>query len=92
MAGFSLEKDKRIRGRKLQAMRRRLLTRQPLCVMCQARGRISAAVHRDHIVALANGGEDTEANTQGLCEECHREKTAADLGTVYRPATPVGGW
>lgn len=87
-----MKKQKRTTGRALQAARRRLFQRQPLCVICESRGRIAAAVHRDHVVALANGGEDNDANTQALCEECHREKTAADLGQTYRPPTPVAGW
>lgn len=86
------ELPRRIRGRKLQALRRRLLTEQPLCVACQKHGRIRAAEHRDHILALANGGKDVESNTQALCAECHREKTAADLGKTYRPPTPSSGW
>ena len=60
--------------------------------MCEQRGKVTAATQRDHIVALAKGGEDTEANTQALCDECHREKTAEDLGQTYRPPTPTTGW
>ena len=72
--------DKRIRGRRLQAIRRRVLTDNPLCVACQAKGRIKAADEVDHIVALANDGSDNYDNRQGLCIECHKEKTAIDLG------------
>ena len=85
-------KTKRYTGRRLQAARQRLFQRQPLCVVCQSRGKVAAAVHRDHVIALVNGGTDTEDNTQALCAECHREKTAADLGTTYRPPTPLSGW
>ena len=83
---------KRVRGRKLQASRYRLLSTTPLCVMCSERGVITAAVHRDHVVALVNGGQDVDSNTQALCAECHREKTAKDLGQVYRRPTPISGW
>lgn len=37
----------------------------------------------DHIVPLHKGGEDTETNLQGLCDQHHRSKTASDMG--YRP-------
>lgn len=87
-----LQSMKRTTGRKLQASRHRLFSKSPLCVMCQKRGKVTPAKHRDHIVALANGGKDTDDNVQALCLECHREKTASDLGVNYRPPTPVTGW
>ena len=33
----------------------------------------------DHIVALANGGENRESNLQILCMECHTIKTRVDV-------------
>lgn len=33
----------------------------------------------DHIVALANGGENREGNIQLLCSVCHRAKTTEDV-------------
>jgi 5-methylcytosine-specific restriction protein A len=64
----------RIRGRRLQKLREDLFAREPLCRNCRRR----AAVIRDHVVPLAEGGTDTEDNTQGLCQSCsdvksHRE-------------------
>lgn len=35
----------------------------------------------DHIIALANGGENRESNIQLLCSECHTEKTRQDTHT-----------
>lgn len=70
----------RIRGRRLQAIRSRLLRANPLCVMCSARGIYRAATQVDHVVALANGGADDDSNRQGLCDDCHAVKTAHDLG------------
>ena len=83
---------KRIRGRKLQQRRQRVLAKQPLCVMCQAEGKVTAAVHLDHIVALANGGPDTEDNVQPLCSRCHDVKTAKDLGYREKPTLGPDGW
>lgn len=70
----------RIRGRALQRIRGRTLSLNPLCVSCQAMGIVSIATQVDHIVALVNGGTDTQDNRQGLCDECHRLKTSDDLG------------
>jgi len=65
----------RIRGSKLQHLRDRLFTRQPLCVLCLAKGRTTLATIRDHIVNLQAGGTDTDDNTQAVCADCHAAKT-----------------
>jgi 5-methylcytosine-specific restriction protein A len=70
----------RIRGRKLQAIRAGHFRANPLCVRCQAIGRVALATELDHKIALANGGEDTESNRQGLCADCHKAKTREDCG------------
>jgi 5-methylcytosine-specific restriction protein A len=79
---------KRITGRRLQEKRRRLFQQQPLCVRCEAKGRVRLATQRDHVIALAHNGPDIESNTQGLCAECHAEKTATDLN--FKPRMRVG--
>lgn len=78
-AGFFMPVE-RVRGRALQALRSRLLRAKPLCVMCDAQGRVRAATELDHVVALVNGGTNDESNLQGLCAECHDIKTRTDLG------------
>jgi 5-methylcytosine-specific restriction enzyme A len=70
----------RPRGRELQRLRQRLLRRRPLCVACERRGVITPAAVLDHIVALVNGGDNSDANLQGLCHSCHEQKTRRDLG------------
>lgn len=65
----------RIRGQALQERRARLFRRQPLCRICEQQGRIAPATIRDHIVPLAEGGSEHESNTQGLCANCHKDKT-----------------
>lgn len=59
-------------------MRRRAawLMAHPLCVLCERSGHVAAAVVLDHIVPLWKGGADDESNYQGLCDECHKAKTA----------------
>jgi 5-methylcytosine-specific restriction endonuclease McrA len=68
----------RIRGRKLQAIRNRVLRANPLCEACGKR----AAIEVDHIAPLYKGGDDSpysDANRQALCEGCHAEKTRRDM-------------
>jgi len=69
---------KRITGRRLQVMRTDLFRREPLCVQCKAQGLVVLATQRDHIRPLAEGGSDSEDNTQGLCEPCHEAKSLAE--------------
>lgn len=76
-------KTERIRGHALQRIRDRILKRDPLCVMCLAKGRVTESVEIDHIVPVMHGGMEEDSNRQGLCKDCHREKTNRDLG--YKP-------
>lgn len=68
----------------------------PLCVMCEAKGRVTLATILDHIVALENGGPDFDVdegkNRQGLCEECSKVKTRVDLGQKPRPLIGLDGF
>ena len=82
----------RMRGRAAVERRERWLRDHPLCVECERQGRVTAATVPDHIVALVNGGSDTEDNLQSLCEEHHRIKTAKDLGYTARPKIGLDGW
>jgi len=66
----------RITGRALQTIRRRHFQQQPLCVHCLERGLTTAATQIDHRRPLWDGGQDVESNRQGLCDDCHAEKTA----------------
>lgn len=82
----------RIRGRKLQRIRRRHLMTNPLCVICEQRGRVTAATEIDHVVPLYKGGPDDDSNRQGLCRGCHEAKTRSDLGQRQRQAVGADGW
>ena len=56
------------------------LSRSPLCVMCQADGRITSATVVDHIVP--HRGDERlfwdESNHQGLCAPCHSSRKARE--------------
>lgn len=83
---------KRIRGLTNQQRRKRLFEREPLCRLCAAQGRVRVATIADHVVALVNGGADDETNLAPICADCHRQKTARDLGHRQRQATGADGW
>lgn len=64
----------RIRGRKLQQLRKELFDRTPLCVECDKAGRVSIATVRDHIIPLAEGGTDSDSNCRAVCRDCNERK------------------
>lgn len=75
--------DRRITGRPLQARRLRLWSASPHCAHCGRMTMYPQGFELDHVVALTNGGEDTDENCQVLCtgdDGCHRRKTASDMG------------
>lgn len=86
----------RIRGAKLQTIRKRWFAKNPLCVACKRKGYITVATELDHITPLYKGGKDDDTNRQGLCADCHKAKTNVDLG--YKPkgcdaeGNPINGW
>lgn len=68
-------KKRTITGWALQKARDQLFKREPLCRPCRAKGRATPATIRDHVLSLAEGGTDTEENTQPICDDCHKLKT-----------------
>lgn len=73
----------RLRGRPLDRARAALFREQPFCAHCVR----AVATVRDHVVPLAEGGTDTRANTQALCDACHRQKTVAEANRGIRRST-----
>lgn len=82
----------RLRGRALQRLRTRLLSANPLCVICAKAGRVTLATQVDHIKAITNGGDarPDDDGYQGLCDACHTDKTRRDLGQADRPRFEAG--
>jgi len=56
---------------------------------CQCCGRKLGPGDRwqaDHIIALINGGQHSEANLQCLCDWCHKAKTREDVAAKAKTA------
>lgn len=86
-------RDKRIRGRKGQALRRARLKRtHGLCEDCLTEGRSVPATVVDHTVPLALGGEDIDDNTRNLCDAHHDKRTAEQFGRNPKPEIGTDGW
>ena len=76
-------------GGRWQRARVAYLAKHPLCRMCEAQGKVTAATVVDHI--QDHRGDmvlfwDSATNWQPLCQPCHSVKTAADggVGTARR--------
>ena len=82
----------RLRGRAAVAQRLRRLRTEPLCRDCAAKGIVVAATVVDHIVPLALGGDDIDANTRSLCTPCHGTRTAEQFGLRRTVPTGLDGW
>jgi 5-methylcytosine-specific restriction enzyme A len=84
--------EQRLRGRTLQKTRLRLWSRFPFCAMCKKLTIYPEGFELDHKLPIFKGGDDSDTNLQILCHECHRKKTAEDMGTTYRVPIGLDGW
>ena len=78
-------------GARWQHYRKDYLARNPLCVACLTRNRITPATQIDHIRPRAIWPELfwQSFNHQAICTRCHERKTAAERdGLIY--AAPMG--
>lgn len=71
--------DHRMSGSGLQRRRLRVWSRDPYCASCRSMTAYPDGFQLDHVIALVNGGEDSEENCQVLCHTCHEVKTIEDL-------------
>lgn len=95
------ESPNRLRGRRWDAIRKRILARDPICRECLRKGtvnRYSVSTIVDHIVPLFEGGSNDDSNLEGQCQQHGKEKTARESararGIKYRERSAVGvdGW
>ncbi|WP_213148839.1 HNH endonuclease [Pseudomonas aeruginosa] len=74
-------------------LRAEVLADEPLCRMCAARGLVVAATDVDHIQDSRDDYSDdnSRANLQPLCHECHSIKTARGMGKSVTLGCDVSG-
>jgi 5-methylcytosine-specific restriction protein A len=68
------------------------------CAHCQAEGRVLAASQVDHVVSKANARArgwteeqiESDDNLAAINYECHKRKTAEELGRTYSPPRKIG--
>jgi 5-methylcytosine-specific restriction protein A len=59
-----------------QQLRLHMLRDEPLCRMCKAEGRVTAATEVDHVDG--NSRNNARENLRPLCKSCHSRRTATD--------------
>jgi 5-methylcytosine-specific restriction enzyme A len=86
-----------------QRLRAAHLRDNPLCVMCERQGRLSAASIADHIVTFRRNGVIDESlrldpnNLQSLCKPCHdsakqaQDRRGRAIGCDV-DGNPIAGW
>lgn len=82
----------RLRGRRAVEQRLRRLRAEPLCRDCASAGIVREASVPDHIVPLAQGGDDSDANIRNLCRSCHDTRTREQFGLKKKARITVSGW
>lgn len=75
------ERQTRTRGRRWMRMRKVVLIEEPVCKICGKR----PSTQVDHKNPIEDGGTDERENLQGICNDCHDEKTRKDRGLRPRP-------
>jgi 5-methylcytosine-specific restriction enzyme A len=69
-------------GKAWDQLRHQAMTRDcGLCQPCLRNSHTTLATQVDHIVPKAQGGSDTLANLQAICDPCHRTKTSSESNT-----------
>jgi len=60
-------------------VRDRLKLKFPKCHICNRKIEATEKMALDHVKALINGGENSEANLRPVHQSCHQIKTASDV-------------
>jgi len=69
------KKRKLYNSKDWKKMSKNLRALQPLCVMCLKKNKITATKVADHIIPWNTTDEFLNNKLQGLCIECHTNKT-----------------
>ncbi len=77
-------------GRSWRKLRDHVLAYEPICRICAAEGRVTAATDVDHLIPKRLGGMDDCLNLQPLCKACHSRLTVRHDGGFGRPMTERG--
>jgi 5-methylcytosine-specific restriction enzyme A len=80
---YERARPSRLRGRRLQELRRQVFAEQPVCAICAATRPWhlqDMSSELDHVVPLSQGGTDERSNLRGLCGEHHAAKTCVSDG------------
>jgi hypothetical protein len=71
-----------------QKIRTRQLSKQPLCAACQSNGKITAALHVDHVFPHRRDPSKFKLNLfQSLCAACHTLKGQDERKGIYNHYT-----
>ncbi|MFC0407931.1 HNH endonuclease signature motif containing protein [Roseomonas elaeocarpi] len=73
-------------------LREQVLTEEPLCRFCLAKGQVTAAREVDHIRTVRDAPELrlVRANLRPLCTPCHSSRTGRDRAAGGAPPLPRG--
>lgn len=78
-----------LNGAAWRKLRAAVLSEQPMCEHCEARGILTPALEVDHIDNdPTNNNRD---NLASLCRPCHSRKTQADMGKIIHMGCDVNG-
>lgn len=92
--------DGRLRGRKLQAARRRIWDMHPRCAKCNTLVSYPDGFELDHVQAVHKGLDNSDENLQILCVRvdehgnktgCHVDKTNREQGHKERAEFDTSG-
>lgn len=75
-----LSAHKRGYGVVWRRLRKMVLAEEPFCMVCKR----NASAEVDHIIPKFEGGGNERENLQGICIECHQQKTIKDSGNEER--------
>ena len=75
-----LSAHKRGYGVVWRRLRKMVLAEEPFCMICKR----NASEEVDHIIPKHEGGGNDRENLQGICRDCHQQKTIKDSGNQER--------